>query len=785
MLLNLSATFYAGGTAAYPDLTLRSQKKKLANNGAYVIQYGRAFLSHYLASGSRDFYHGYTSGRYPEALRYAMGQQDAGQYAVHRDPTGQTDPGQDAQRRGKIDKRPLQLLPKFRRAVMGRLKAREFAPTITPLDTVGKEEVDSYRAAIQAYMYHGEFLKSLGLGPAVAPDGQPLPADMPLDEEDLDLLLADYKGAGAMRLEVEAAQALNKGNYPDQDKQCQADDLTYGSSVLYMAPAGKQRVPRRIDPGKGFFLPSDTGLYENLQAGAHLEGITLAALLAEMEASGYTPSKEELSNLKAKAAPTSASGSYEYSRDLDGMPEAGGTLQVVRFSFLSTDRLVKALGTDKMGNPRWVEKSADWNPNGHYADVKTQDVVNVYEGTLVVDTEIGYGARLAHAQLRDAENPFVAHPLYIVTSPDMLGGISESIVEQCKVPVDMAARAALRMQDAQSKDISGSIAIDVGMLAKTAFAGKGGKNQSPAELVNMLYKEGVLFYNGIDEDGTQLNAPISQIPFEVQNKILAEWNNIANARAEIELITGVNGAVAGNNPVADAGKAVTEQAISGSDNALEFLYSAKQTRFERACRAIVANLKANDPDLAARTMQVRIEQKPTLEQWARFYQSADVALGNKEITLADYTAITEIDNLKEARRLLASRAKRKRMQDMEDAQKNTDYAAQQQTASAEAAEKFKQATLQLQEDLKEKADMRARETQLTVIAAQAEAAERTARITAEYRLKGVETTVQGANEREALKQQVAKVINDDDLDSAEEVAEMQAEAAAKRPAAAK
>lgn len=779
---SLSTEFSLGNAVAYPDLTERESRRKLANKGAYILQYGKAFVSHYRSSGSRDFYNGASSGRYREALLYAMGQQDAGQYSPTREDADRI----DHLKQRKLDRRLLKILPKYRKAVMGLLKERDYTPSITALDTLGKDEMETYRAAIEAWMYHGEFLQQLGLNPqqAQAPNGQALPSELPLDQDDLDLYLADYKGVGAMRLEVGTAQALAKAVYADQDKQCQQDDIVYGSSVIYLAQAGTKRIPRRLDPGKAMFLPSDTGLYENLQAGAHIESITLGALLAEMEAAGHRPSETELNNLKTLARPASATGQYEYSRELDGMPEAGGTIQVIRFSFLSTDRVVKALASDKMGNPRWVDKSAGWKPNGHYADVQTQDVVNVYEGSLLADDwNVGWGARLAHAQLRDAENPFQAHPFYVVTTPDMIGGLSESLVEQTYPVVDMAAREFMKLQDALSKLPDSAIAINLDLLAEVSLEGGNGKTGD--DLIKGYFREGVLLYKGRDEAGNALPPPISQIPIDITQAVLMRQNNIDRCIGLLQEITGANGAVAGANAAPDQGKGTTELAIQGSQNTLEFLFYAKQTRFERVCRAIAANLKANDPELAARTMQVKVEQKPTQQDWMQFYQNLANYIATGQITAADEAAVRDIDNLKEARRFLASRAKRKRRQDQEDAQKNTDYATQQQTASAEATEQFKQQTLQMEFSLQMQKAAFDRETQWGSLERQGQNALQAAQITTEGRVRGVEMTVEGANQREVLKQQNAAALLDDKLESAEYTAEMQAEAAAKRPAAGK
>ena len=709
--------------AAFPDLTEKNPKSK---NKAYCLQYGRAFISAYRQGQSRDFYNGRVSGRYTLAEKYATGEQQV--KTILKDENGQP----DADSRKADLRKPLKLLKKSLRAVDGKLKDHDFVATVTPIDATAQDEKRAYEARMRVQMEHGAFLQSLGMelpGAAAAPGqpGQPAAAspDVPVDEDELALHMeVKYRHRDAMLLELKLALALYASDYNQINRACLRDETTYGSSAIYLALRGPRRLPVRLHPGNCFFLPSDTEDYANLQAGAHVEKVSLAQVLQEIEDDPDTrlsaSEREDLISLAKSKMP--GSGSYYYDETLGGQPEMAGQLEVIRFSFKSADAVVMKEYTNKFGNAQVREKPAGYkNQGGTPGKVHRQTVQNWYEGSLIVGSDIGYGCRRAYEQLRDEENPFDCHPLYVVTSPDMLGGFTESVVEQCMTLCDEASAAWSRARFKLATMRGSWLEFDL-----DAIEGALEKDGTATKTIASFMRDGIIVGrkqqardNGV-ESGNIVTA--GELPFE--REINMQFAVIERCAQQIEAITGINGTISAADPASRQGVGVTQMAVQGAENTLEYLYFAKQRRFERVVRAIAVSVKQSEArapltgpvppgtpgagvdvvgtsdTLATRVIQCKIERKPNQQEWARLYDQVAIMLTQQIIEPEDAIFIQQVDNLKQAGALLAIRAKRKRMQAAEQAQQQTSMASQQQQESAKVTGEEARATLTAEYELR-------------------------------------------------------------------------------------
>ncbi|GAC1381720.1 MAG: hypothetical protein NVS3B25_33220 [Hymenobacter sp.] len=698
MLLTLDTPLLT--PAVYPDLTETNPKLK---NKGYIQQWGRAFVSQFRQSGSLDFYHGRVNGRYKLCEDYANGRQQV--KAILKDEDG----GRELDR-GKVDLlRPLKLLKKSLRAVDGKLKDHDFVATVTPIDATAQDEKHAYETRLRVQMAHGAFLHSLGLG---GPTDGPQGADLPVDEDELALHMAvKYRHRDAMLLEMKLALALYKADYDQVNRQCLRDETVYGSSVMYLALRGTTRLPVRLNPGHCMFLPADTETYANLQAGAHVEKITLAQLYREIEADPDTTlddgERNRLETL-ARQSMLRSGGNYASAADtsLTGPPELAAQLEVVRFSFKSFDAVVLKEYTNKFGNPQVREKPAAYQggPNSAPGKVHRQTVASWYEGTLVVGTELGYGCRKAYEQLRDEDNPFDCHPLYVVTSPDLLGGRTESIVEQCMDLVDEACSAWARVRFKLATMKGSWTEFDLDALE----SGLSDKETARDAIAN-FFKNGFIVgrKQALADQGQAPRPLVTAGELNFMPEIQVQFDTIDRCVARIQDITGINGSISSDDPASRQGAGVTQLAIQGAENTLDYLYHAKQSRFERVVRALAVSLKQSEArapltgpvppgfdaggetlvgtsaTLPGRVMQCTIERVPTTAEWQDFYETAKVALTEKTITLADYSFLRQIKNLKQASALLGVRAKRNQMEAAQLAQQNTTLTSQQQQQSAQ------------------------------------------------------------------------------------------------------
>jgi hypothetical protein len=188
-------------------------------------------------------------------------------------------------------------------------------------------------------------------------------------------------------------------------------------------------------------------------------------------------------------------------------------------------------------------------------------------------------------------------------------------------------------------------------------------------------------------------------------------------------LTGINESMDASTPNPKIGKAVSEIAIAGGNNALDHLYHSLIKMHEKVCQRTIMGIQnyvqtggkhtmfkntlgkssfdfwKNNGELANNMFGIKIEVKPDQAKWDRFYMSIDFALKGGKITAADEAVIYEIDNLKQARQYLVYAEKKNREEEAMAAQQASEQNTQSQIASAQAAEQMKQQTIQMQGEI--------------------------------------------------------------------------------------
>lgn len=779
---------------ALPDLTLLDPKKKKKE---YILQYGRGFLTLYQNSGSVDFFRG--RDRYQRLEAYANG--DNVVLSALKKAAQQ---GQGAA--NQIDFRPLPLLHKPLMSVEGLLKEHSYEATVTPVDPVSRAEQAEYEGKMRAWMQHQEFLQGLGLDQPGGPG-----AEIPIDDDDLALHLeVNYKIREAIDLEQKIAYAMYLADYARQDQQCTRDECIKGPSVMVMARRGARRLPMHLDPGDCFILPARSEDFPNLQAGAHIERLSLGQILAEIdgdpETSLRTEDRATLEGL-ARSRQTGSNPNTAYYLDpaLGSSPELTGQLDVIRFAFVSTDLEVQKEYTNKFGNKQIRPMEASYggpqeNNPGPAKDVKIhrKPVQNWYEGTLILGTDIGYGCRKAYEQLRDEDNPFSCLPMYIVNAPGMVGKKIKSMVERCIPIVDTASRAYVKMNHTMAKWPDVFVKFNRDALMEAAIDTRGaatGQQVSTVQGIEFFIREGVVVANEYSEEGNPLGPAVKMELSPAAQAAIGHFNTVQQCKAEIADITGINGAVSGADPVSRQGAAVTQQAIDGSQNALNHLFVAKHSRFERVARAIAASVKSGEdkgrapltgpmqvatpdgrkrsvyvqpsPKLAERQYSIKIEQKPTQQQWDAFYAMMNNALVAKDITAGDVAFLYTIDNLKQARYLLDARTKRNEKKKAEQAEAASKMQGEQAAMAAQAKGEEDRKTDDYKTENKAKLIALTNEGALAVAREQKEGHVAAAGISQQGKLHGLEATGQQRTEQELIRQGHAHERHEAALDSQE------------------
>lgn len=694
---------------AYPNLLERNQAKKLANKGEYIAQSLRAFLYEVLTRGGQHWYP--ARDRYKVQRQYAMGKQETGQYErfakasnARNDPTGVS---------GKIDRRVLQIAPKYLKIAAARLMKLEYDPDVQCLDEEALQDKKSVDREITLWREQGDFLRTTPKRP-----GPDVPADLPETAEEQQLFMeVGYKHYDALNMELKMALSLQRSNFTQLLGEFVQDALRYESFCPYVHGRYGMPLVERLHPNRCLFLPGTTEDYRHLRMGAHIESITLGKLRAEAGAQLTPAQYKELEELSLRMLPGDPLRSSSLPLGLGTVADMG-TVEIVRFSMLSEDDKVRVKKKNKRGNVFVEKKGPDYQNTKGY-DVTRTTETNVYEGVLVLGADYAYNCRLMPFQQRDLENPNRARLPYRPFTPDLDEGEAPSLMQQLMPLLDMIQREWLQLQDALGRAVPNGYRFNRKVLRDLVMK-TGEQALSTREQILMFYRTGIEVSEGVDQQGNPVNVEgITKKENGIPADVMTRWANIRNGIEMIEGITGVNATVAAATPNPETGKAVGQMAIEGADNALFSYARTKAAAFEETCRALMMLIRAaEDGDkpitgtvqrrpgakkekvgpaksMGRRSYELIVVPRPTTEEWQELYTDARTAMGAGSLEYSDYVELRETPNLKKARWTLAIRMRKTKRLAQEKATQDMQMNAQIQTQSGQVVETAKQATAQM------------------------------------------------------------------------------------------
>lgn len=608
----------ANTSAVYPDL---SEKNPAMKDAAYIAQYGQAHVSDYQTNGRMDWY---GNNEASDRLAYAQGRQDPAKYRrLRRDNEKLDKVG------SRLDLRILKVVPKYVKTISGLLDQAEYVASADAVDGLAEDMKAAYEGALRAQMENGDKLGEVGVN--MSPDGQPAP----LDEDEIMLRMLQYKNAEALRLEASVQKSMYDTNMPQVMRKCNMYNAIFGRSCIYHYRTKGHVLPQSIEPWRLFLLPSLDEDYKDLKAGAHLEEITIGQLRSE---AGDEFTDSEYRDLAASKSVQSRGGrSWSDIVATDGIGNYlnSMTVQIIRFGFMSWNE-------DEKGK-YWA-----W-----------------YEGTLVVETQLAYGCRQAYNQLYDMENPGAVLAPYIPIIPDQIAGWSMSVVDEVMSPADFVQRNWIKLQDELNRSVSKGFAYDLDRIEDVVLSEK--KKLTKDEVIEMFERTGRWVHTGVTADGTKDgNIGLRELPNGISTDVITLFQLIQNGIDLIERMTGVNSAVSAGNAEKRVAVGALDAAKAGAANALQFLFAAQSSLFERSARAVASHHRQQeilergvDEGYGAHVFRLLIEQLPTAEEKEKFQTTLNEALAAGAIDFLDVNIIQQVKNPRLGRILLAARAKRK------------------------------------------------------------------------------------------------------------------------------
>lgn len=674
----------------------------------WINQYARAIFANFTGSQRDVFYNAYE--RYREQRLYCKGNQSPDRYRKLKGQPKKGAPAGGSTSDRALDMRVFKMGPYYVNVATGLLSRAGFAPTCQPIDIFSLDEIDTLKVRTQVLMKQKEFLAGLGFGQQI-----PELEGLPRDENELELALSlNGKSRAAMKMEVLLQKDLDGSNFEQCMTEVDRDLVEVLAAVCKddQLPNGKNTV-NRIRPEDFLCGPSRYEDFRDCVYMASIKPMSLAQIKKIDSAKGEKKRQltetifRDLAQMVDRGSTNATNATdarypgYNETTEYDQR-----MLNVMHFEFRSDNVAVFKVGQDPFGNMFVRNRPFDYNP------AREKDVVEkvkentpvIYEGYLIVNTEYTFGCGVQANMRLDPVSGlpmFSYHPYLPNTS--CLG-------EQLPPSIDFIMSCRQKLHDHLAASVPKGYAYDMDAIDNIALK-KGAEKMNAGDIIAFHRATGNYLYRGRDVmnkgDGPRASEGITEKENGMSGDVERLVGLIRNEIEMLERFTSLGGATSANDPRPEVGKATTEIAIEGTNNALQYLYKAKRMLFRSVCNSLVQRRKNQeelkkdgDPDIIRRDFMIRVDNLPTQDEWNKLYARAEKALAQKEITAGDMVKIERARTLAEAQMVFIVRERQNAEQAAAAAKQNQEATFQAQMEAPKETERAKQQTLQVESSLK-------------------------------------------------------------------------------------
>lgn len=703
----------------------------------FIMQYGKAMYHTFKRSGFKMFYNNRPG--YREEILFAQGNQSVDQYKQRLDCWEDQD-----QSYLNLDWQILNLCSKFVNIVQGKLNKVDFNILITAIDALAIDQKKDYLAKVQAYKELQAWAQAKDI--AISKDFvgvEQLPIEMENDELEIFMNMS-LKHRWAMSMEKAINAVLNSNDFSHTKKEVIWDLIVLGVGVIKVTEKkdGSLEI-EKCNPENIIVSNASNEKFKNVQHVGEVKTMTPEEYFARC-GNIYTPEQKEdiLKNHLKKFSQTNTNEPYNGGSIANNQI---GMLEVLDFVFFSEDQMVHEKKKDRRGNPKVYRKKYNYPSKmsmeeyeetyeGEREVIKTS-YDNLYKGLWLIGSEYlcDYGPV---SNINRKDNLVDCFFPYILIAPNMQHGVTTSMVRQMIPVLNFIQLNWLKYNDAIAKAKPKGAGIDLDALESIAL-GKGGKNFTPKQAIDLWEKKGIVVFRGknIAKDGAN-RKPIE----EIENGMAADagrfFENIVGGINLLRDITGLNEVTDASSPDPKLLKSVAEAAMAGTNNAVDHLYHGINQIYQDLCRqlsvAIVNGIKngsteledsiggattrffGDNSEITAHKYGIKIENKPSQDEWNGFYGELQIALQNQTIDASDAAFCREIDNLKEARQYLIVRERKKADRMAQAEQAKIEQAAQANQQAAQATIEMQKQATQIEIDGKIRLEQEKRATALAV-----------------------------------------------------------------------
>lgn len=348
----------------------------------------------------------------------------------------------------------------------------------------------------------------------------------------------------------------------------------------------------------------------------------------------------------------------------------------------------------------------------------------VYKFSLILQTDYMFNYGLETDMIKPKDDLSEVQLPITVYMPNNYQMSNKPLIESMIPTIDQMQMIRYKLQILIAKARPAGLAVAIDGLEDVDLGL--GNSLSPLELQEIYDQTGNYYYRAINEDGSHKQfRPIETLPNGMGNQLqelIATYNYLL---ATLRDDTGLNEASDGAAVDARAGFRTTQLALNASNNATSFIYDAFidiMNRTLKKCAVLVQDivclkgksyagyakvvggddLKFIELNKKAANINfgVSLEMLPDDAKKEELARAIDISIQAGAIRPSDKYMLMSIPNIKVAYQYLKVTENKYRKEKQEDAQKNTEYAVQQQQGAAMAKAQADAQLIQLKEQLK-------------------------------------------------------------------------------------
>lgn len=710
------------GLSPFPNELAHPNKKE---DKKWGLQAAKAIWSRAKSSNGPDAF--YKKRReYEENLKLAFGEQDTTRY---KQPLGINPQDQTSSWVRAILWDNKNYATKIVRIVKEKLVSAEYDANIDTIDPTSISMRENMRGKLRTVMRHQAFLAEMSQFTGQDLLGMPMD-QIPLNDEDVDVHLElNEKDRVAVELEDGVIYYLDRNNWNTVSEAVALDLTVHNDAMIYItSDDDNNAVFERIYPGNGIMPESETPYFLNAPYAAHLIYPTIAEL---KRMAGDELDDDKIHDIFNQHSMQRGSNQQSDRGDDIDYRDVNRTM-VLCFRYKTTNEMVYLDYTDAKGNPRFIEKDYDYYKTpkqqkkftSKYPDRKLvrQPYTQIYDGYWVVGTDylFKYGPKANTFYTKSRGK--LGEPLigYATVSVDFFEGKSVGLMKHIRPTIDELEILDKRIQKLLATPFPEGVQIDINALRDLKLTFRG-KELGMGDFIEMAIQQKIFIIDsakGIPYQAGSIYEAVKGVetPGVGLQDLLAMMQQ---KMFELEEIIGFNRASAARQVHPDQGKAVTQMQMMQTDTAMGSFYRADKFLFEEVVKCLAGhhllNIKNDDTgkydaifgsdstDFIRNAedidIGIRIEARPSREEWEEFYMRLDEAVSRGAITESDRIAIKRFNNLKKAQAYMRSMERKRVAMEMRKNQQEIEGNAAVQRDSNQMAHQNAMLEKQADQDL--------------------------------------------------------------------------------------